>query len=184
MALGNRSYSKTKELMLYVAGKLSKEESYGSVLLNKALYFIDNISYLRTGAPVSRFSYVKQELGPTPEPAQFLSLKAELETAGDIEMVRSDYWGRVQKKMIAKRSAKLDDFKATEIDLIDEVLANIGRFNATQISDISHKFPAWQVAQDKEKLPLFTYLISSKAPTDEDIKWAQSKLNGIQDSEE
>lgn len=83
-----------------------------------------------------------------------------------------------------RRAANLSDFKAEEVSLIDQVVVDISGLSATQVSDISHKFPAWQVAQDKEPLPLYTFLITSRVPTEDDIKQAQSQLNDVQGCEE
>lgn len=179
MGLGSTSSSKTKELIIYVAGKLAQEKTYGATLLAKALYFIDNINYLQTGSPISDLKYVKQEFGPTPEPSQFLSLRDDLVRTGAMEIEIGEYFGRPQKRLLPKRTSELKYFQGTEIALIDNVLHNIRDLNASEASELTHKFPAWEVANNKEALPLYTFLISCKEPSQEDIDWAHSKLDGI-----
>jgi len=56
------------------------------------------------------------------------------------------------------------------------VLSNIEDFNGAQISEMSQQFPAWKAAADQEELPLFTFLLSSKTPSDKDIEWAKAAI--------
>ncbi|HEY5749664.1 MAG TPA: type II toxin-antitoxin system antitoxin SocA domain-containing protein [Chryseolinea sp.] len=74
---------------------------------------------------------------------------------------------------MAKREPNLNVFSVEEIGIIDDVLSQIGDFSGTQISEISHRFPAWKAAADREELPLYTFLLSSKTPSDSDIEWAK-----------
>ena len=66
------SSPKTVELIIYISLRLKERSNYGSTLLAKSLYLIDSMSYLKKGTPLTEFKYIKQQLGPTPEPAQFL----------------------------------------------------------------------------------------------------------------
>lgn len=177
---GSKRWKKTRELILYLAGKLATRENYGSILLNKALYFADNISYLKHGNPISEFQYVKQSFGPTPDPAMLLSVRDQLVKAGEIEVAEVEYFGRIQKKVIAKRQADVSLFSVDEIVIIDDVVSKIQNMSAAQISELSHQFPAWKVAKDREELPFFTFLLSSKTPTDADIQWAKAELKRVQ----
>lgn len=171
---------KTKELILYVAEFLADKPGYGATLLNKALYFIDNISYINTGKPISNLDYIKQEFGPTPKPSQFLKIKQEMLLDKELEEKKFDAFGRVQKKCFALRSPNLDVFDKNEIVIMDKVLNQLTEHNATSISNISHKVMAWEVASMMEDLPLNTYLLSSKSPTEEDVQWATEKIKSYQ----
>jgi hypothetical protein len=180
MTFDNSKYQKTKELIVYVAYKLASESNYGAILLNKALYFIDNVSYLKRGKPVSDFRYIKQKNGPTPEPSTFLSLRDELISDGILISQEKEYFGRIQKKLIAIREPLFDLFDKEEIILIDEIISEVSQFNGAQISDITHQYPSWQVAKSKEELPYYTFLLSSKVPTPSDIAWAKEEIHAIQ----
>jgi hypothetical protein len=178
---GSKRYIKTKELILYIATRLESKDNYGGTLLNKALYFVDNVNYLRTGKAISDFTYVKQEFGPTPDPGKWVSVRRELLDSGDAFVKEQDYFGRIQKRLIARRDADLSHFTSEEIDLINQIILNIGDWSASQVSDYSHKYLAWIAARDKEALPFYTFLLSSKAPSEQDIEWAKSELkSGIQ----
>lgn len=176
---GSEQYLKTKELILYVANKLESKDNYGGTLLNKALYFIDNVNYLRTGKPISDFTYVKQEFGPTPEPNKWLSVRQSLLDSGAAILKEQNYFGRLQKRLIATRIADISHFTSEEIDLINGIISSIGDWTAVQVSEYSHTYPAWVAASDKERLPFFTFLLSSKPPMESDIEWAKSELKGV-----
>jgi hypothetical protein len=174
--LGSTQSRKTKELILYIANRLSSKNNYGLTLLNESLYFIDSISYLKRGKGISDFTYVKQTFGPTPEPRHFLSLRDMMVASGDIEVTESEFFGRLQKRFVARREPKVDVFNVEEIVIIDDVLSHIEDFNGAQISEMSHQFPAWRAAADREELPFFTFLLSSKTPSDNDIEWAKAAI--------
>jgi hypothetical protein len=176
----NKDYAKTKELMIFLAFRLGEKSNYGATLLNKALYFVDNMHYLKTGSPVSSFTYIKQEFGPTPEPALFLSLKDELIASNDMSLVENDFFGRVQKKLIANREPNWSLFTPDEVSKIDEVITEIADLNGSEVSELSHQFPAWQAAADREELPFYTFLLSFKTPSDSDIAWAMNEIKNVQ----
>lgn len=176
MLLKNRELKKTIELIIYIASKLKDKPNYGSTLLGKALYFIDSVSYLKAGKPISQLTYIKQERGPTPHPVKFLPIRDALVTNADLEKVEVDYFGRIQQKFIAKREPDINVFNKDEIFLMDAVLENICDHNATEISDLSHLFLAWNIAENKEELPFFSFLLETEEPTAADYDWANKEI--------
>ena len=168
--------AKTRELLLYVADRLKDLPNYGATLLNKVLYFIDHTNYLVKGHPISNLGYVKQDFGPTPKPSQFLPLKKSLIDNDEMTEIRSDFFGLVQKKCLPKRKPNTDVFDKDEIILIDQVITVVATHNASSISEISHRFLAWKLAENMEELPFYTFLLTSKVPTENDLSWAKSEI--------
>lgn len=171
---------KTRELILYVTEKLKDEPTYGATLLNKALYFIDNISYLNSGKPISELRYIKQEHGPTPRPKDFLPLREDMVAEGELREEKMDFFGRVQKKYIPQRTSNTEFFSKEEVMLIDNVLSKICKANATDISEFTHTFLAWQLAEHMEELPYFTFLLTSTEPAPADIEWANTQIASLE----
>jgi hypothetical protein len=167
---------KTIELIIYIASKLKDKPNYGSTLLGKALCLIDSMSYLKKGEPITELSYIKQERGPTPHPGKFLPVRDALVSSGELERIDTSYFGRTQNKYVAKREPKIDVFDKEEIFLIDDVLESICDHNASEISDYTHQFISWIVANHKEELPFYTFLITSKEPELRDYEWADKAL--------
>lgn len=167
---------KDEELLLYVTSKLKDCPNFGSILLNKILYYIDNIHYLKHGKPISSFSYVKQEMGPTPAPAIFMPLRERLIKAGKLEMEEIERFGKIQKRLVAKKEYDISLFTSLEIELIDMVIDDCKDFTASKISDISHKELAWQLAKPFETLPFNTYLLTQSEIEEDDINWATDRI--------
>ena len=167
---------KTVELIIYISYKLKDRPNYGSILLGKALCLIDSMSYFKTGFPITDLTYIKQEKGPTPHPAKFLSIRDELVSKGELEKIDTPFYGRAQKKYVAKREPKTDIFTPDEIFLIDEVLESISNMNATDISELTHQFVSWKVASDKEELPFYTFLLTQAEPSSADFEWATNVM--------
>jgi len=172
MGLGNNHNvsKRTIELIVYLASKLKSKPTYGKVLLEKSLYFCDNMSYLKFGKPITDFKYIKQEFGPTPEPGKYLAVRDKLVSSGALTVVKEQYYQTFQNKFIPTRSADMNVFDKNEIVLIDEVIDWFGEQNATDISNYTHDSLAWKLADNYEELPFFTFLLTSKPPTDKDRK--------------
>ena len=168
---------RTIELIIYLASKLKSKPTYGKVLLEKSLYFCDSMSFLKFGKPITDFKYIKQEFGPTPEPGKYLAVRDKLVTAGTLTVLKEQYYKTFQDKFIANRTADIDVFDKNEIVLIDEVIDWCGDQNATDISNYTHDSLAWQLAGNYEELPFFTFLLTSKTPTDKD---RQESLKAIE----
>ena len=164
----NRPSDKTIELIIYASSKLKDKPTYGEVLLEKCLYLCDCMSYLRRGEPISDFKYIKQEFGPTPNPAQYLSVRDNLVSKGDLEIVKEPYYNTIQKKLFPKREPNMDIFEKDEIVLINEVINWFGDQNATEVSKFTHELLAWKFAEKNEELPFFTFLLTTKNPTEKD----------------
>lgn len=172
--------SRNEDLLLYVISKLHDCQNSGAVLLNKVLYYIDNIHYLKYGRSVSGFTYIKQDNGPTPMPSQFIPLREKLLKEGKIESQEIEKYGHVQKKLIAKTPYSIGFFSAEEIELIDMVIDDCKPFTASKISDISHQELAWKLANKFEELPLNTYLLTKSEVDENDIEWARTKLESTE----
>lgn len=169
--------NRTENLMLYICDKLKNEETFGSIVFNKVLYYIDNISYLDTGVKISDFDYIKQGNGPTPEPSHFLGVRGNLEMKGKLKIEHRPYWGKIKKVPVNRVEPDMSKFSELEMSTIDSVIDMLREANGSQVSDISHKEMSWQVSKNYEKLPLFTFLLSHELVTNSDVEWANKVLN-------
>src|SRR5271154_1500233 len=150
---------KTKELIIYIAYKLKDKPNYGSILLNKTLYFIDCVSYVKNGKPITDFTYIKQKLGPTPDPAKFLQVRNELENKNELKRVDDIYFGKPQRKYIANREPSIELFDKNEIVIIEEVIATIANHSGADISNYTHNIIGYNAAKHMEEMPFYSYLI-------------------------
>ncbi len=172
---------KAKELILYISAKMDREQNYGAISLNKILYFADNIHYLYHGHSITGFDYVRQELGPTPNPKQFLPIVETLVFIGDVEQVERKAMGGyyTQKRLQATRQADTSVFSESEIKVIDSVIEVAKGHTATELSDLTHDLVGWKVAGHMEVIPYSVFCFRPKhtPPSKEVIDWAMNVVS-------
>jgi hypothetical protein len=173
---------KTVELIIYITAKWRDKPKCGAIHLNKALCLSDVFSYRQTGKQITNLTYIKQEFGPTPNPRQFLPIRNFLIEQGDAELLDVHYFGQVQKRLVPKRPPNLELFTKDEIVLIDQVLEEIAEKSATDLSDYTHRMLAYNFADEKEELPLFSFLLTSVDPEPEDYEWAEKTIKEYEES--
>lgn len=166
---------KFKELILYISMKCFKDPTYGAVKLNKILFFSDVAAYASLSKPITGVQYRKYPHGPAPAPMKYI--KERLEQTGDAyEYQVPNRAGHITKQLLACRPPNLDIFHPDEIALVDEIVQECWGLSATELSDLSHQYPGWRLADDEEEIPYFTYFIP-KDPvelSDTELTWAKS----------
>lgn len=141
--------------------------------LNKLLFFADAVHLIRKGQQVSGCGYHKKQYGPVPENVDavrgILLSKGYLEESERefAEYYRYDY--SVPKGKVSLKKVRAD-FSDHEQAAIDEVTEKLARFNATELSEISHRYEPWKSALPQQKLDM------SKVIRDKDL---QDWLRGV-----
>jgi hypothetical protein len=154
---------KFKELVLYVADQSGGDPTFGAIKLNKILFFSDFLSYAHRGRSITGAAYQKLPYGPAPK--AMLPIQEEMLESGDADLVPADYFGRDQKRLAARREPNLNLFEDEEIALVDKVMNALIFETATSVSDLSHQWAGWQLAEVKEDLPYFTvFLLPPELP--------------------
>jgi hypothetical protein len=160
---------KLRELIVYLAS-LSEpgDEFWGAIKLNKLLFYIDFVAYRRFGKSVTGQEYQCQRLGPTPR--KLPPLITKMKQAGDIREKRVMFHGREQIRTVALRRANKEMFAKDEIDLIHETVSRFWKMSASEISEESHTFLGWKVAEIGETIPYGMVLIGNRKPTEKEAK--------------
>jgi len=161
---------KFKELVLYVARQSEGDQRFGATKLNKLLFFSDFIAYKVSGRPITGQEYFRIEYGPAPK--RLLPLKEEMIQDGDCIEVERNYFGQLQKVVVALREPDLSAFSGTEIALVDQIVKECSNLNAKEISGESHGFVGWQIADDQEDIPYELALVNFGEVTEDDKKHA------------
>ena len=162
---------KLRELVLYVCAASETDEEFGSIKLNKLLFYSDFLAYLQNGSPITGQEYQKLEHGPAPR--VMLPLIKDMQKADQLAIAERSYFGRPQKRPLALREADLNQFTAQEIAVVDHVLRSFQKHNGMEISEISHNFPGWQLAEEGETIPYSSALLHRRELTTQERKWAQ-----------
>lgn len=70
---------------------------------------------------------------------------------------------------ILERPSEISALSAEELDLAEWILAKLWENNATEVSDLSHDFIGWKVAEFNEVIPYETvFLGDPSTPVSED----------------
>ncbi len=165
--MANVQYSESKfaELILYVSAKCARDGHFGATKLNKILYFSDFLAYGRYGEAITGAEY--QHLLQGPAPRRLVPVRNRLIDEGALKITSVDAgFGFTQKRSIALRSAILEEFSASQIALVDSVIAALTGKSATDASNLSHLDFGWQSTKDGETIDYGTVFISS-APANE-----------------
>ncbi len=155
--------SKLKEMILYFSNLSEVDESFGSIKLNKLLFYADFTAYLRWGKSISGVRYFALEHGPAPQPMKRI-LKA-LESQKALILKDTDYYGSTQKKPIALSQPKLKCFNVEEVNLMHNLLNEHWGKNAKSISYESHGFLGWSALWLGEEIPYSVALVGTREPT-------------------
>ena len=154
---------KFKELLIYIALCSEGDDSFGAVKLNKLLFLSDYLAYLRLGKAMTWLEY--QALPNGPAPTRLVPIREELRQEGAIAERLESYFGYEQNRILALRRPNLKLFSPEEVDIVRQTVDHWWGRNASEISDFSHRFLGWRLANQGETIPYGTALIGSRKPS-------------------
>ena len=162
---------KFKELICYVAKQSEGDPAFGSIKLNKILFYADFAAYRDLGQPITGACYQKLREGPAPR--ELLAARDELIASGDVYVEERPYFTGIQKRLAVSERRALDRelFEPKEIEIVDSVIRAFYGKTAREVSDFSHREPGWALAENRETIPYETAWISAD-PLDQDAEEA------------
>ena len=137
-----QSMARLKNLLLYVI------EQMGEVFqtkMNKVLFYIDFLSYRESGMAISGLAYNAIDFGPVPQRWDRV-YSAFDEIVPEPRLVHE----QESTALTASANADMSCFTEQEREIIDTVCAKMKGLSAHDISELSHKEPAWQKHLQKE----------------------------------
>lgn len=174
---------KLHQLVLYIATMQDDDPTFGLVKLNKLLFFCDFLAYLRLGSPITGVQYTRQDHGPVPE--GMYSLLDQLDGT-ELLMQEVDYYGLPQRRPRPLVGFDVSEFSAEEIALVNALLEQYRGVTGTKISDKSHDFVGWKLAEFKEVIPYSVMSVGFREPSADEVRRgkelegkAQAVLNGF-----
>ena len=151
ISVPQKNLQKFKEVLLYIIARVGSRPNIGETVLYKLLYFMDFDYYEKHEEQLIGATYQKNHYGPMP--VEFLKVVEQMVDGGEIEKVKSSYFQYPQTKYLPLRPPDLTILKASEIQLIDDVLNRLGGMNAGQIRDYSHNDVPWLTTEDGGTIP-------------------------------
>ena len=137
---------KFEEVLLYILNKVGSKPNIGETVIYKLLYFIDFDFYEKYEEQLMGAAYIKNHYGPTP--VEFEKIVEKM-TGKEIVKVKGSYFDFPQTKYLPLRKPDLTKLKASEVEVIDNVLNKLSDMNAKQISDYSHNDVPWLTTEDE-----------------------------------
>lgn len=130
------STARLKNLLLYILGKMGDTFQ---TKMNKVLFYIDFLSYRERGMAISGLAYNAIDFGPVPQRwdrvySAFDEVEQQTKLVHDQECVA----------LTAIAMADMGGFTTEEKIIIDEVCEKMKGLSAHDISDLSHREPAWK----------------------------------------
>lgn len=154
---------KLRELILLIAEWSAADPKFGSIKLNKLLFHCDFSAYLTYGAPITGQEYFALKQGPAPR--RLVPITEQMKKKEELAYQNVTYYGYRQKRPIALRQANVGVFSSRDVYIVRQTVQRFWAKSATEISDESHLFLGWKVAQERETIPYSTALIGNRPPT-------------------
>ena len=164
---------KFAEMVLYVARRSESDPRFGTVKLNKILYYADFDAYRRLGHSITGAEYRKLSEGPAP--CEMLSMRRTMLDSRSIEIDFRPYFNTVQQRVVALREPDTGAFSPQEKEIIDETVSALWDMSARQASDLSRAEIGWKVARPGETIPYRTaWLDSGPIPQEAEEYWREA----------
>lgn len=146
ISVPQKNLNKLKQTLLYILNKVGSKPNIGETVIYKLLYFIDFNFYEKYEEQLIGATYIKNKYGPTP--VEFKKVVDDMVGKGEIELVKSNYFQYPQRKYLPLKSFDLRQFKAHEIEVINDVLNRLSDKTASELSDYSHRDVPWITAEE------------------------------------
>ena len=169
-----------KALVHYICDRVPNPNKWGSVKMNKALFYTDREAYVHLGQPVTGETYLKNRMGPVSEHLQ--EVVDELVREGRIAVRKEQKVGANGRPYehhlyFAIERPDVSAFSGPEVAIVNEVVDVIShKHTAASISEHSHDL-VYDLAEPGEVIPYFTsfsFLLSK--PSEDGMDWARASL--------
>ena len=137
---------KFKNVLLYILESCAGKPNVGETVLNKLLYFCDFNYYEIYEEHLTGARYKKLPYGPVPQKLE--SIINQMVANHQLQRIKTEYHGFVQTRYLPLTKADLTQLSAAEKTVIDDVIRQMGDWNANKISEYSHKDMPWMATEE------------------------------------
>ena len=142
--------NKIKNVLLYILERCAGKPNVGETILYKLLYFSDFNYYELYEEQLTGASYRKLPFGPVPQKLD--SIFNQMIENGQLQRVKTDYFGLPQTRYLPLEKANLTQLMASEKDIIDRVIEQMSDWSAVAISNYSHKDIPWLATKEGDEI--------------------------------
>jgi transcriptional regulator with XRE-family HTH domain len=137
---------KFKNVLLYILESCAGKPNVGETVLNKLLYFCDFNYYEIYEEHLTGARHKKLPYGPVPQKLD--SIINQMVIDNQLQRIKTEYHGFIQTRYLPLVKADLTQLSAAEKTVIDDVIRQMGDWNANRISEYSHKDKPWHATDD------------------------------------
>jgi transcriptional regulator with XRE-family HTH domain len=142
--------NKFKNVLLYILEKCAGKPNVGETVLYKLLYFADFDYYELYEEHLTGARYRKLPYGPVPQKLDLII--NQMIKAGQLQRVKTEYYGLQQTRYLPLIKANLTELKASEKVVIDRVIEQMSDWSASAISNYSHKDMPWLATKEGNEI--------------------------------
>lgn len=142
--------NKFKNVLLYILERCAGKPNVGETVLYKLLYFSDFNYYELYEEHLTGAKYRKLPFGPVPQKLD--TIINQMIKKGQLQRVKTDYYGYPQIRYLPLRKADLTELRASEKEIIDRVIEQMSDWSAAAISNYSHKDMPWLASREGEEI--------------------------------
>lgn len=156
----------------------------GVTALVKLLWYADYWHYRRHLRPITGARYVALENGPVLDDYKSLlrSLSPEFVTVAEVPVQRHEHPKQEFRARVEPDESLLEE---SEVEVLEEVIARLGRFSGKRLIKKTHEEPAWIFAWDEEHpgthIPYTLFRWTDNLPSDDSLDAARAILAGRPD---
>lgn len=150
ISVPNLQVNKFKNVLLYILERCAGKPNVGETVLYKLLYFSDFNYYELYEEQLTGASYRKLPYGPVPQKLEII-IKQMIEN-GQLQRVKTEYFGLPQTRYLPLVKANLTELKASEKEVIDRVIEQMSDWSAAAISNYSHKDIPWLASKEGDEI--------------------------------
>jgi hypothetical protein len=169
----NRHFNlaRLEELILYIVARHEGDRQFGLTRLTKVLFWAEFEWFRRTGKPIAGGTYIKMPRGPMLD--RFRDTLYGMQQRNLLRLERRPSGGPYPlERPITMREPDITLFSADQLALVDQIIAHHWGETAGEVSDISHDFMGWRLADPQERIPYGTATVYAPEVTDEDVQLA------------
>ncbi len=144
---------KALEAILFIAKSLSNPTFHS---ISKILYLSDKLHLQEYGRLICGDRYIAMEYGPVPSAIYDMMKVAAGKESIDVdwdEIIQEALDVRHGREVVAKRDCDMDMLAESEIECIQQTIAQYGSKSFGELTDLTHD-SAWNATDDNQPIPL------------------------------
>lgn len=166
----DKSERKLDELVVLLASRSKDDPKFGAIKLNKLLFYCDFLAYMTLGQPITGQEYFALPNGPALRYKARFWNRMEKQRAIAVRK-EPTFFDSEREITLALREPNVKIFTPEQLDLIYRVLDNCRSKDGSELSELTHRFPGWKLAREKEVIPYSVALVGNRNPLPEEVAY-------------